>query len=41
LKSLPAVEAQSMFQPIRFLYAWSRSSGARDTSISVTSRAFK
>jgi hypothetical protein len=39
LNSLPTVEAQSRLQPIRFLEPCSFSSGARETSISFTSRA--
>ena len=39
LKSLPNEEAQGKLQPIRFLNLWSFSSGARETSISFTSRA--
>jgi hypothetical protein len=41
LKSLPAVEAQGMLQPILRLYAWSLSSGARETRSIVTSRAWR
>src|SRR5215471_466234 len=37
LKSLLNEDAHGNVHPMRFLYAWSWSSGARDTAVSVTS----
>jgi hypothetical protein len=39
LKSLPAEDTHGMRQPILRLYAWSLSSGTRETNSIVTSRA--